>query len=121
MPTKRTVTVDQYLDALESDQIRAALRRLRSVIKSTIPDAEECIAYGIPSYRSGKFIVSFGGFKHHASFFPGHTVADFADQLTEFKILKGTIQFKPDRPIPDDLVRAIVRERWNEYFPDNQI
>lgn len=119
MPTKPATTVDQYLDALESDPICEALRHLRTVIGSTVPDAEECIAYGIPSYRSGKFIVSFGGFKHHASFFPGHTVADFADQLAEFKVSKGTIQFKPDRPIPDDLVKAVLRARWREYFPLN--
>lgn len=45
------------------------------------------------------------------SFFPGTTVAEFADRLRGFKTSKGTIQFTPDHPLPEDLVRAIVRRR----------
>jgi uncharacterized protein YdhG (YjbR/CyaY superfamily) len=41
------VTVDAYLEALPEHE-REALQRLRSIIKSVVPDAKERISYQIP-------------------------------------------------------------------------
>ncbi|AIE87323.1 hypothetical protein OP10G_3955 [Fimbriimonas ginsengisoli Gsoil 348] len=49
-----------------------------------------------------------------ASFFPGHTVADFTEELKGYKTAKGTVQFPHDKPLPEPLVRAMVRARMNE-------
>ena len=111
---KRAETVDQYLADIESDAARNALVELRSIIRSEIPAAEEVISYGIPTYKHFGMVVSFAAFKHHCSLFPGHTVNDFREQLTGFKLAKGTIQFAPDRPLRESLVRAIIRARFDE-------
>lgn len=96
------------------DQARNVLEGLRSLIRSEIPDAVEVMSYGMPMYKHHGMVVGFAAFKNHCSLFPGHTVADFADQLQGYKLSKGTIQFKPSNPIPDALVRAIVRARYDE-------
>ena len=50
------------------------------------------------------------------SFFPGSTAHNEAlkDDLAGYKLAKGTIQFTPDTPLPDDLIRKIVRLRIAE-------
>jgi uncharacterized protein YdhG (YjbR/CyaY superfamily) len=109
-------SVDDYLAGLPSDEARAALDRLRAIIRDEAPEAQEVISYGIPTYKLHGFLASIAAFKNHCSFFPGHTVADFADQLKGFKIAKGTIQFPPNKPLPESLVRAVIRARAAENF-----
>jgi uncharacterized protein YdhG (YjbR/CyaY superfamily) len=114
LTTHPPTSVDEYLAAVASDEARAALSELRATIRSEVPEAEEVISYGIPTFKLNGFIVSFAAFKNHCSFFPGHTVRDFAGELTGFKTSKGTIQFLPNKPLPEALVRAIVRARVTE-------
>lgn len=114
MPRATPPSVDDYLEGIENPASRAALDRLRAIIQSEIPEAHECISYGIPTYKHNGFVVGIAAFKNHCSLFPGHTVADFTDRLKGFKVSKGTIQFHPDRPLPEDLVRDIVRTRFSE-------
>ena len=107
-------TVEEYFDQIPDQESHAALTRLRDIIRSEIPDAEEVISYGMPMYKHYGMVVGFANFKNHCSLFPGHTVADFSEQLKGYKTSKGTIQFKPSNPLPEPLVRAIVRARYLE-------
>lgn len=104
-------SVDAYMAGIESDVFREALSHLRKIILEEVPDAEEVIAYGIPSYKRYGMVTSFAAFKKHCSFFPGMATQDFLDELRDFKTSTGTIQFTPETPIPDDLVRRILRHR----------
>jgi uncharacterized protein YdhG (YjbR/CyaY superfamily) len=106
--------VDDYLAGVASDDARAALSALRAIIRDEAPDAEETISYGIPTYKLNGYLASFAAFKRHCSFFPGHTVRDFTDALKEYKTSKGTIQFPPNKPLPESLVRAMIRARMDE-------
>ena len=87
---------------------------LRKIIREELPEAEEMIKYGIPTYKANGYVASFAAFKNHCSFFPGHTVREFADQLRAYKTAKGTIQFPHDQPLPEALVREILRARFAE-------
>jgi uncharacterized protein YdhG (YjbR/CyaY superfamily) len=116
--TEPPKSVDEYLARVASDDARASLERLRAAIQQAVPEAEEVISYGVPTYKFHGFIASFGAFKNHCSFFPGHTVADFAGELKGYKLSKGTIQFPHDKPLPDELVRAIVQARFAENKAD---
>ena len=106
--------VDDYLAAVSSDEARESLIHLRETIRKAIPEAEEVIAYGIPTYKLHGHVTSFAAYKKHCSFFPGHTVADFSEQLKGHKVLKGTVQFPHDCPLPDELVIAMVKTRAAE-------
>jgi uncharacterized protein YdhG (YjbR/CyaY superfamily) len=107
-------TIDEYLSAVSSEGARGALERLRAIIHEEVPGVEEHIKYGIPTFKLNGFLASIAAFKNHCSFFPGHTVRDFSKELDGYKVLKGTIQFRHDKPLPEELVRAIVRARRDE-------
>ena len=37
-----------------------------------------------------------------------------ADRLVGFDVSKGTVRFTPDRPLPDDVIAELVRQRARE-------
>jgi len=107
-------SVDEYLAGVSCGEARTCLSRLRAIIREEAPEAEEVIRYGIPTYKLCGFLASFAAFKNHCSFFPGHTVADFSDELKGFVVAKGTIRFRHDKPLPEALVRSMIRTRLAE-------
>jgi uncharacterized protein YdhG (YjbR/CyaY superfamily) len=97
------------------DDHRAALEALREQIRAAAPDATEVITYQMPGFKhKGKYLVAYASFKAHCSFFPGGVAENYRDRLPDAVISKGTIQFKPDHPLPADVVRDIVRDRIAE-------
>ena len=120
MTTKSTKSVgkpatpDAYLATLPDDK-RTALQQLRNVIKSAAPTAEQCISYGIPSFRlSGKFLVAYGAAANHCAFYPGSVLQKLKKDLKNYDISKGTIRFSPAKPLPSSLVRKLVKLRIAE-------
>lgn len=100
-------SIDAYLAEVPPDQ-RAALETLRRQILAAAPGAEECISYGLPTFRLNGNLVHFGAAAKHCAFYPGAVIDQFADRLAGFETSKGTIRFQPDAPLPPDLVRDIV-------------
>ncbi|HMA06097.1 MAG TPA: DUF1801 domain-containing protein [Methanomicrobiales archaeon] len=104
-------TIDEYI-AQFPREIQERLQKLRKTIREEAPDAEETISYRIPTFRLNGNLVHFAAFKDHVSFFPTSSgVGAFRQELSGYKISKGTIQFPLDEPMPLDLVRKIVRFR----------
>lgn len=104
-------TIDEYLAPLSGDQ-RAALERLRRIIKTAVPGAEECISYRLPAFRhDGKMLVWFGAAAKHCSLYPGPVLAEFEDELRGYDTSKGTLRFQPGQPLPATLVRKLVKAR----------
>ena len=113
-PAGKPATPDAYLATLTDDK-RAALQRLRKVIKSAAPKAEECITYGIPGFRlDGKFLVAYGAGANYCSFYPGSVVQKLKKELKNYDTSKGTVRFSPADPLPSSLVRKLVRLRVAE-------
>jgi uncharacterized protein YdhG (YjbR/CyaY superfamily) len=101
-------TIDAYLADLPADK-RAALQKLRAHIRAAVPEADECISYGVPAFRlNGRFLFAFGATTRHCAFYPGAVVDDYKDELSEYSTSKGTIRFQPDHPLPKALVRKLV-------------
>ncbi len=105
-------THDPYLAALTADRCRA-LNKLRKDIRAAAPKAEECISYGLPSFRlNGKLLVSYGAAAKHCAFYPGSIAREFAKELKDYDTSgRGTIRFAADKPLPTALVRKIVKAR----------
>ncbi len=109
-------SVDEYLAALGKDQ-RAALEKLRKIIRSVAPRAEEYIGYGLAAFRQdGVPLVALGATPKHCAFYlmSGSTVAAHEDDLEGYDTSKGTIRFSPDQPLPAALVRKLVKARMAE-------
>jgi uncharacterized protein YdhG (YjbR/CyaY superfamily) len=103
-------SIDDYLSKLPSAQ-RAALERLRGQIRAQVPQAEEAISYGLPTFKLSGNLVHFGAAAKHCAFYPGGVIERFADRLTGFETAKGTIRFQPENPPPPDLIHDIVAFR----------
>jgi uncharacterized protein YdhG (YjbR/CyaY superfamily) len=114
--TRKPKTIDDYL-ATVSDEKRSALESLRKTIRSIIPEAEECISYGLPAFRlHGVVVAGFSATAKGCSYFPfsGSTLKTLARHLGGYEQTKGSLHFLPDKPLPTSLVRRLVRARVAE-------
>lgn len=109
-------TVDEYL-ATTPEPARSTLKHIRKVIRSVVPkETIEVISYRIPMFKYKGMLVGYAAFKNHCSLFPtGSGVIEiFAKELKNYTTSRGTIQFPSDKPLPDSLVKKIVRQRVKE-------
>ena len=108
--------IDRYLLQLEETE-RTTLQQLREAILRAVPDAEECISYGLPAFRvNGKVVAGFAAFKNHLSYLPhsGSVLDEVSDQLTGYTMTKGSLHFTTDKPLPDRLVEKLVTVRLRQ-------
>jgi uncharacterized protein YdhG (YjbR/CyaY superfamily) len=112
---RKPATIAEYLAPLSREQ-RATLGKLRAAIKAAAPEAEECIAYDIPTYRiGGRMLVSFGAWPGHCAFYPGAApIRVHRAALKRYDVDTGTIRFPVDTPLPTTLVRKLVKTRIAE-------
>ena len=112
----KPATVDAYLSTVK-DERRAALEALRRTIRATLPEAEECISYGIPAFRlHGRIVAGFAATSKGCSYYPfsGSTLATLARDLARYEGTRSAVHFGPDRPLPAALVRKLIRARIAE-------
>lgn len=103
--------VDEYI-AMFPDDVQKILKKIRALIRKTVPNAEESISYQIPAYKFNGVLIYFAAFKNHVSVYPApRGEAEFMDELSAYKGGKGTVQFPISEPIPYDLITRIVKFR----------
>ena len=105
--------VDKYLASLEQPK-RGTLEQLRRMILDIVPEAEQCISYGVPAFRvQGKVIAGFAAFKNHLSYLPhsGSVFPELGDALSQYKVSSGARQFPVDRSLPKALVKKLIAIR----------
>lgn len=116
--TSAIETVDDYI-AAQPKQNQRLLRRVRTIIRQAIPDAEECISYAIPTYKvGGRAALYFAGWKKHFSIYPVNeaTVARLADTLVraDYEVEKGTIRIAYQGTMPTHFIQRVARLRAEE-------
>ena len=105
--------VDAYLAAVPEPK-RSTLEAVRRSIRAVVPDAEECLSYGMPAFRvEGKVVAGFAAFKSHLAYLPhsGDVLADLDDDLAAYDRTAGSLHFPVDEPLPADLVRRLVEAK----------
>jgi uncharacterized protein YdhG (YjbR/CyaY superfamily) len=105
-----------YLASLPADA-RKSLQRLRRDIKASAPGAEDCVSYGLPSFRlEGRLLVCYKAAPSHCSFHPMSTavIRAHAKDLESYSTSPGTVRFKPGKALPVMLVRKLVKTRIAE-------
>jgi uncharacterized protein YdhG (YjbR/CyaY superfamily) len=108
--------IDDYLAGLEERQ-RRALDRVRDIAQRVAPEASQGKSYGMPALRiAGKPLLGFHVTKQHLSLHPFSpaVVAAVADDLEGFSLSKGTIRFTPETPVPERVIKRVVRLRLAE-------
>ncbi|HSE66702.1 MAG TPA: DUF1801 domain-containing protein [Gemmatimonadales bacterium] len=108
--------IDKYLATVPPSH-RAALRRVRAIVRKAYPAAEEGLYYQLPAFRlNGKAFVAFRSSKAHCSLLPlsGTVLPSLKAKLAAFECSRGTIRFTPEHPIPESLIKEILRVRTQE-------
>ncbi len=113
--TRPAASVNEYLRGMPP-ATRAALQRLRKIIRAAAPQADEVISYRIAVYKHCGHLVGFAGFKNHCSFFvmSKRVTRTHQVKLTGYETSKGTIRFTTDKPLPAGVVKQIVLARIKE-------
>jgi uncharacterized protein YdhG (YjbR/CyaY superfamily) len=113
---KRLSSIDAYLKTVPEDR-RRTLEDLRAKIHSVVPEAMECISYGIPAFRlHGVVIAGFGATAKGCSYFPfsGSTLKTLRRDLDRYDQTKSSLHFSPEKPLPTVLVRKLLKTRMKE-------
>lgn len=110
--------VDDYITEYD-DIARTRINFIRTTPHDVMPEAEQLISWGMPTFKLGKInVFHFAAFKRHVSIFPSsYAIEHFADKLNDYSYSKGTIQFQNDEPLPLDLIREIAM--WRKQFVTN--
>jgi uncharacterized protein YdhG (YjbR/CyaY superfamily) len=103
-------SIDEYIAQMPA-AVRRPLQSVRDAVRTVVPDAQEALSYGMPSFeQNGVTLVSFGAFKAHIGFYPGAAaIRTFAADLRDYTTAKGSVRFPLDQPMPVDVIQRIVR------------
>lgn len=107
-------SIDQYI-AQYPKEIQELLTQMQMTIRKAAPEAEECINYGMPTFKLKGNLVHFAAAKKHIGFYPAPSaITEFESSLKDYKHAKGSVQFPFTKPLPLDLVRKMVEFRVKE-------
>lgn len=108
-------SIDEYI-AEFPEPVQAALQEMRAIIRQSAPDAVETISYAIPTFDlNGRHVVHFAGYAHHVGFYPtGKGMDEFREEFAGYKTGRGSVQFPLDKPLPTELIRRVVEQRYAE-------
>src|SRR4051812_32654153 len=102
--------IDHYLSGIEEPK-RSTLEALRRTILEFVPEAEQCISYGMPAFKiSGKVVAGFAAFKRHLSYLPhsGSVLPALGSAIDGYEGTKGSLHFPIDAPLPHALVEQLI-------------
>ena len=103
-----TNLIKEYI-AEQDETIRPRLEDVYKVIRDAIPNAEERISWGMPTFWEGRNIIHFAAAKKHIGLYPGpEAIEFFADRLQDYKTSKGAIQLPNNKELPIDLIKDIA-------------
>lgn len=85
------------------------LHQIRNFLLPLLPEANERICYGIPTFTLHKNVIHYAAYKNHIGIYPGaKAIAHFKDYLKEYPHSKGAIQFPHNKKIPFNLIKKIT-------------
>ncbi len=119
IPAKSAVS---YLNDISDDRVRRLAKKLRIVIRRSLPESEESMKMGIPCYSIGnKMITSIGDYKNHVNlyFFQGAKLSS--------KLLEGSgkgmrhIKIESEADILPDEFSRLLKEAAQNALKDSEI
>jgi len=113
--------VDAYLKTVPEPQ-RTTLKKLRQTILKIEPKAKEVISYGMPAYKIDEGIIcGFLSAKNHCSYYPfsGSVLKELVKETSKYDQSKGTLRFEIDKPLPEALVRKLIKVRKKQLIEKN--
>jgi len=116
MATKRPApaTIDEYISGF-SPEVQVVLQRIRQVVQTAAPQAEEAISYRIPTLKQNGVLVYFAAFKSHIGLYPPvKGDAKLEKAAAAYAGEKGNLRLPLDQPIPFELIERITKLRLKQ-------
>lgn len=113
---EKAVSIEAFISQYPP-AVQKIMQQVRKTILQAAPMAEECISYGIPSFKYHGNLVHFSAYDKHIGFYPGAAgIENFKEEIAKYKWAKGSVQFPLDKPIPYGLIKKITsfRVKQNE-------
>lgn len=108
--------IEKYI-AEQSEAARPHLEAVYELIKKMLPDAEEKIAWNMPTFYQGKNIIHFAAFKNHLGLYPSQNLPEeWKPWLEGYGTGKGSVQFPYADPLPVELITKLV-----QWCKDNRV
>ena len=104
-------SVDRYIESLPEKR-KKILSTVRSAILETVPEAEESMRYGMPTYdAAGDFIAALASQKQYVSLYMNSgVVAEHSEDLSHLNVGKSCIRFTKLEKLPLDAIRIMLEE-----------
>ena len=103
-------TIDEYIAACPL-AVQSILEKIRVTIREAVPEAEETISYGMPTFTRNGPLVYFGAFKKHIGFYPPIRDEKLRQEASIYEGEKGSLRFPLDQAIPYALIGKIAKAR----------
>lgn len=104
--------VNEYISNAD-EKAQPIMEELREIIKSTVPEAEERIAWKVPNYKLDGVLAGFAVYSKHVSLgFSEDGLTDEERKSFEdkgFKTGKGTVQIKFNQEVPKEIIKATLK------------
>lgn len=101
-------TINEYILRQDDDK-QEDLRYIYLTLREALPEVEERISWGMPTFWNGHNILHFAAAKKHIGLYPGpEAVKEFSEELREYKTDKGTIRI-PYGKVDAMLVKRIAK------------
>jgi uncharacterized protein YdhG (YjbR/CyaY superfamily) len=97
-------------------EFRPCLTEMRNLVKSIVSNAEEVFSYQVHCFKQIYMLVGIGATKEYCSLYTmsSKLVKQIKNELKGYKISGMTLHFKPDEPLPVDIITRIVLLRLQE-------
>ena len=109
-------SVDEYIQS-KPEAVRQMLAELRRTVTGAVPEAQESISYGMPTYKlNGMPLIYLAAWKNHVSLYPASPglIEAFSSELADWEIEKSTIRIPLNRPLSIELISRIAKFRAME-------
>ena len=108
-------TVGEYLTGIP-EPAQSTLKHIRRVIRSVVPAETTEVIATAPMFKYRGMLLGYAAFKNHCSLFQtgSGVIEKFEKELEGFPTSRGAIRFPSDKPLPDSLLKKIVKTRVAE-------
>lgn len=113
--------VADYIAKEESQQKRDYLNALRTLIKEVLPEAFEGLAWAMPSYWQGSYLIHFQAYKNHVNVYIGpEGVAFLQTAYPELSYTKRGFKLDYTKPLPDKALKTACQWALKRYGETNE-
>ncbi len=105
----RPTTVEEYILTVP-DEALPHLYKLRAILRSAAPNAQEVIKWGTPFFVEPRFLFAYAAYKAHLNFSPHTASLDFfREELKSYKTTKYSLQIPYREPLMEDLIQKMAQ------------